>query len=512
MADRRNPLPPARREQYGLIRDALRDHGFTEASAARRLAVTSLYEYASAAAEASAGERAANLAPADPLNELIRAFLLGETRPPAGFRRLLGDALADALFDAGLLEMAAGGLRSPVQLNPVEDLLLISDPHSRYWRDRGAYPEDAVFSPLTPHVVQFLEAVPRRPAGRVLDLGTGCGVAALIARREGAREVWGVDLNERAIAYACANAQLNNCDGVHFRAGDLYEPVKGLTFERIVFHPPYDPVPRNGVSVMFAHSGVDGELLTRLGVAAAPAFLEPGGRMYISTMIIEAGGQTAAEKVAGWFGAAAAEMNVVLAERERLSQDAYAVSLTAGKGGTFDKVGEELRRLREAGISGRVGGALVVERRRQPGPAWREMRVQGPDTRAAELDWMLDWQERRLAPDARELLLASRPRLNPALQLSIRYGVRDGELEPASYRLETDFPLSSGLDASRGVVLLLNEMDGQRTGAELAETARAKLGLDSPERFTAALEALVTGGFVEIEAAPFPPRKPRAAG
>ncbi len=512
MADRRNPLLPVRRETPGLIRRALGELGFTEPELRRRLAVASLYEYASVTAEATAEQRRANLEAADAPNELIRLFLLGETRPATDVRTLLPNQLVDAFFEAGMLEMAgASAVRSPIQLNPAEDLILVSDPPSRYWRDRGAYPEDAVFSPLTPHVVQFLEAVPRTPAGRTLDLGTGCGVAALLARRAGAREVWGVDLNERAIAYARFNALLNELDGVAFLAGDLYGPVRGQRFERILFHPPYDPVPRSGVSVMFAHSGVDGELLTRLGVSGAPAYLEPGGRMYVSTMIIERDGETAAEKVAQWFGDAAGEMNVLLAERERLSQDAYALSLTAGMGGTFDKVGEQLRRLRESGIAGRVGGALVVERLPAPGPAWREMRLQGPDTRAAELDWLLDWQQRRSAPGLAELLLASRPRLNPDTELEIRYRVTEGELRPEAYRVETSFPLQTELNGSRGIAMILDEADGRRTGAEIAERVGAKVGLASPERFAAALDALVTGGFLEIEAAPLPPRKPRAA-
>lgn len=511
MTDRLNPLLPVRRETLDVLRSGLRDLGFAELEVHRRLAVPSLYEYAAASAEATAAERRAQLAPANALNELIRLFLLGEERAAASVRAVLPDVLTDAFFEAGLLEMAGpAAIRSSLQINPVEDLVLVSDPHSRDWRGRGAYPEDAVFSPLTPHVIQFLEAVPRTPCERVLDLGTGCGVAALIARRAGAREVWGVDLNARAIAYARFNALLNGLDGITFLAGDLYGPVKGQRFQRILFHPPYDPVPRNGVSVMFAHSGTDGELLTRLGVSGAPAYLEPGGRMYVSSMIIERDGETAAQKVAGWFGEAAGEMNVLLAERERLSQDTYALSLTAGGGGTFDKVKDQLRELSEAGITGRVGGALVVERRSGPGPVWREMRVQGPDTRAAELDWMLDWQAQRSAPDLPARLFASRPRLNPATQLEVRYKVEDGELRPASYRAETDFPLSTELTGGLGIAMLLNEANGERTGAEIAERVQARIGLESGERLAGALEALVTGGFLEIEAAPFPVRMPRA--
>src|SRR5690606_16888635 len=77
----------------------------------------------------------------------------------------------------------------------------------------------------------------------VLDLGTGCGIQAMHARRF-ARRVVATDISERALRYARLNAGLNGLDGIEFRLGSLYEPVAGERFDRIVTNPPFVITPR----------------------------------------------------------------------------------------------------------------------------------------------------------------------------------------------------------------------------------------------------------------------------
>lgn len=53
------------------------------------------------------------------------------------------------------------------------------------------------------------------------DLGTGTGILALAAKRLGARNVIGVDIDLKAISIAKANARLNKINNVAFRLRDL---------------------------------------------------------------------------------------------------------------------------------------------------------------------------------------------------------------------------------------------------------------------------------------------------
>src|SRR5206468_7044146 len=82
----------------------------------------------------------------------------------------------------------------------------------------------------------------RRPVGRVLDLGTGCGVQALHAARH-AGSVTATDVSARALAFAAFTLALNGVRA-QLRQGDLLEPVRGEVFDQVVSNPPFVITPR----------------------------------------------------------------------------------------------------------------------------------------------------------------------------------------------------------------------------------------------------------------------------
>lgn len=75
---------------------------------------------------------------------------------------------------------------------------------------------------------------------RILDVGTGTGIQALVASGF-CKDVLAVDVNSRAIELAKRNAKLNNIKNIRFEVSDLFESVKGK-FDLIIFNPPYLPV------------------------------------------------------------------------------------------------------------------------------------------------------------------------------------------------------------------------------------------------------------------------------
>ena len=75
---------------------------------------------------------------------------------------------------------------------------------------------------------------------KVLDMGTGTGIHAILAARSGA-SVQAADISPQAIALAKENSQLH---GVHesivFHIGDLFAAIDpGCRFDYILFNPPY---------------------------------------------------------------------------------------------------------------------------------------------------------------------------------------------------------------------------------------------------------------------------------
>lgn len=94
--------------------------------------------------------------------------------------------------------------------------------------------------PVTPmsHLLGEAVLAEAGPGMRVLDMGTGSGVNAVLVAGRGA-EVLAVDVNPRALEAARANAERNGVAGrIEVRASDVFSAVEG-TFDLIVFDPPF---------------------------------------------------------------------------------------------------------------------------------------------------------------------------------------------------------------------------------------------------------------------------------
>ena len=121
-------------------------------------------------------------------------------------------------------------------------------------------------------------------AAKVLDVFTGSGVLAVVAAREGAREVTAVDLSRRAVLAARANVHVNGARRqVSVVRGDLFEPLDGACFDVITANPPYlpaehDDLPGRGIERAW-NGGRDGRLLVDRLIDEAVPRLKPGGRL-----------------------------------------------------------------------------------------------------------------------------------------------------------------------------------------------------------------------------------------
>ena len=74
---------------------------------------------------------------------------------------------------------------------------------------------------------------------RVLDLGTGAGLSAIVAAQQ-VRCVTASDINPEAVRCAKINAWLNRvADRVEVVEGDLFAPLGEQRFEVIAFNPPF---------------------------------------------------------------------------------------------------------------------------------------------------------------------------------------------------------------------------------------------------------------------------------
>src|SRR5262249_31420262 len=122
-----------------------------------------------------------------------------------------------------------------------------------------------------------------RAGERVLEIGTGIGLAAVLAARAGC-DVVATDVVPVAVECARENAVLTAIAGqLAVRLGDCFDPVQGERFDLICTSPPQMPTPpdreRADPAAAADNGGVDGWRLLDRVIREAPRYLEAGGRL-----------------------------------------------------------------------------------------------------------------------------------------------------------------------------------------------------------------------------------------
>jgi HemK-related putative methylase len=123
-----------------------------------------------------------------------------------------------------------------------------------------------------------------QPGERVLEIGAGLGLAAVLAARAGARVV-ATDIVPAAVDAIRANAALNGV-AVDARVGDVFAPVAGERFDLVCSNPPQMPTPpgreRDDAEAAADNGGADGWALLDRVIQGAHDHLVPGGRLVFS--------------------------------------------------------------------------------------------------------------------------------------------------------------------------------------------------------------------------------------
>lgn len=232
----------------------------------------------------------------DPLATLIRLWWLGVSVPAKG--------LAPEVLESGLVTAEGDQVSATVHLQPWETGgYLVSD--------RKVRPGDPALRP--DHVVgaggasaNLAQLVTRRPVGRALDLGTGCGVQVLhLAGR--AERIVATDLNPRALELARLSWELSGVEGaegaqgIEARAGSMFEPVEGELFDLVVSNPPFVIAPAREGRLTYRESGGEGDDFCRDLVQQTPHHLAPGGQAHFLANWLHVEGEDWHDRVGGWL-------------------------------------------------------------------------------------------------------------------------------------------------------------------------------------------------------------------
>ena len=279
--------PPSATGQWtalGEVGDSLRQLGYTASGLSEALGSEGpLVE------GRTVGDRRRRARRAGAVGVLARLLLMGE-RLTFDECRPLPPTTLDRLLESGLLGEDGGHVEASVGLVPHDDLLVAAD---RLGSDAGA---DIVPGVQPPSFLLGCLTI-RAPVQRALDLGTGCGIQALLLSAF-AGQVVATDVSERALQFAELNAALNHRRNITFRQGDLFEAVKGETFGLLVSNPPYVISPDNAFT--YRDSARGGEQIGADVVEGAGGHLDAGGH---ATILVswDASGADPLERPRSWI-------------------------------------------------------------------------------------------------------------------------------------------------------------------------------------------------------------------
>jgi methylase of polypeptide subunit release factors len=493
------------KEHFPPLRQFLLESNYTETAVCERLGLPNI-------------ERALTLQPTpgpphsahDRLDLLAHLFLIGEFVTQHELETWLPAPVLEGASALGLiapLPGQPGTWSATAALYPAYGFHIVSD----RWTRPDALPienaMDVVFPAITENTRHFMETLPGEPCENFLDLCSGTGIAALSAASQYARRAWSADITEASVRCAEFNRLLNDLENVSALKGDLYEPVDGLTFDRIAANPPYMPSIRR--AEVFADGGELGDRITQRIVAGLPKYLRPGGRFYCITAGPDRVSENFEFRVRSWLDEASPEFDILLYER-RLFDPVYIANQQAARSrGGVEQVSEWKKLFERYQVEEFFYGSVVIQRKRSPGRPVTVRRKKGTRLGTAEIEWLRAWETAATDPDMPRRILDARLVAAPGWELKVTHRMKDHELAPQEYRLLTTYPFTVECSAQRWVAYLLPQCDGKTPARELLAWLKENqlVATNASEyEFADYLRVLISGGFLEMEGYRLPER------
>jgi hypothetical protein len=406
------------------------------------------------------------------LPALLRLFLCLQPADPAELAKLIKPLTPEKLQSLGIARLGPAGLEPRVRLAPIGDLVLASE---YFPGDYADLPRDFVIG-LNPTSVALANITIRKPFKAALDVGSGNGIQSILASRHCGRVV-ATDLNPRAVNFTAFNCLLNGITNVECRAGSLFEPVAGETFDLIVCNPPFVVSP--DANLTFRDSGRPLDTFCRDLVAEIPRHLKEGGFAELLCSWVLRTGEAWPTPPTSWVEGSGC--NALIFHTTTETPLAYASSWNRQLRQTHpEKFGAALDRwtthFKQADVAGIASGGIVLQKR-SGGTGW-VLPMDVPTDRDASagehVRRMFESREWMNRPATEEDVLQSAFRPSEGLRFDQAMGVVDGRLAPVGMwaGLVNGFKFRGDVDAFAARLLIL--CDGKLRVGEIVEGVRGE--------------------------------------
>jgi len=492
------PLTIGEPRQFRQVRQFLIDSHYSEPLVCKRLGLKNSEDYLTLRPNPSAPHEIE-----DRLDLVARLFLIGEIVSEAEMRPWLPEPVLSAMSSLGVAKRYPGRPEvwyATVALYPVRGLHIVSD--------RWSSPElapieaavDVVYPAITVNTAHFLDSLPVDPCDAFLDLCSGSGIAALMAASQYARQAWSTDITVAAAHCAEFNRMLNGIENATIARGDLFDAVSGRTFDRIVANPPY--MPSLKPAQVYAYGGELGDQMTRRIIEGLPAYLRPGGRFYCVTAGPDIEGLPFEARLRSWLGASGAQFDIFLFERRLIETADIGLQQAARTRGGPEEIEAWKKLFARERVEQMFYGSVLVERHKGDARPVTVRRRKGAQLGTAQMEWLRVWETAAARPEMLERLLDSRPVAAPGFELQVTHRLRDGELAPEQFTLQTRYPFDVECQIQPWAAFLIGKCDGKATARELLGFLKENELVakdESEDQFAAFLRVLISGGFLEID-------------
>jgi methylase of polypeptide subunit release factors len=333
----------------------------------------------------------------------------------------------------------------------------------------------------------LLDITPRGHVDLAADIGTGCGIQAVLLARH-AEKIIATDLSQRALDIARLTVGLAGvADRVEFRAGSLYDPLPEAV-DLLVSNPPFVITPR-GTDTAFRYrdGGRAGDAIMRDMVTGAPEHLRTGG---LAVMLgnWEIGGDRTPPTA--WLDgeATATTTSAMVIERQRMRPAAYARTWIRDGGVArasarwHADVDRWLGDFEARGVDEVAFGWILLRREEEPTRSpLRDLAVieSGPgsnpaglaaflETRMGLLDWLASADDDEVAATSCQL----------AADVTEHRHLRPGADDPTMITIEQGGGLAQTFQADPALAGFLGVCDGTLTLAQIAGALAHLLGVE----------------------------------